>query len=208
MAKLETRSEKPRALRQSTSRLSAKLKKLKIRLPILSINNRLNYIVALEANKTKPLNQPTNFVTMDQPATSNDNSVMEQNASLAKVVIALAELSRYLVDNDGPASLEEPTCLGDKIIRLPTVVRVVTGGGRLGQDDKMTLGTYVKSELSKLPQNRDRRWQRVRIGHSKFENGIRVVEQINIVKYTREDLTDLTIAVAKFLDRKRPEIIY
>jgi len=88
------------------------------------------------------------------------------------------------------------------------LVDVLTEGGRMTVKDKILLGTYVKEMLCKLTKNNDRTWEKVPITTSTFEDGRRVTTEINIIKYTKEDLVDVTVAVAMYLRDNKPKIIY
>ncbi|XWV25501.1 hypothetical protein QJ856_gp0257 [Tupanvirus deep ocean] len=114
------------------------------------------------------------------------------------------KMSLYLISHSVDELFED----GSDFVRLPTIVSVLTDGGRLGQDDKLALGNYVKSYLLDMPKYTAFEWKKVSIDIPVFEHGIKKTKTIMIIKYTKDHVPDLTIAIAKYLATKQPNIIY
>ncbi|XWV26836.1 hypothetical protein QJ857_gp0214 [Tupanvirus soda lake] len=93
-------------------------------------------------------------------------------------------------------------------VRLPRLVEVMTDGGRISEADKIAMGKYVKSYLLGMPKYVDYQWQKIPIDVPDFVGGVKKTKTIVIVKYTEENIPDLTVAIAKFLVTNQTKIIY
>ncbi|MBA3286195.1 MAG: hypothetical protein H0U27_14220 [Nitrosopumilus sp.] len=127
-----------------------------------------------------------------------------KNSTTTAHMKAISKVIEFLIKN-GPQAFEKE---GSDMIRLPSIVDVITEGGRLNMEARLALGKYVNESLKALPKNYCRRWIKVPIVVSAFLDGSHITTTIQIIKYTRDDLADLAVAVSAYLVQHQPEIIY